>query len=370
MDISKIDPNLSNSFVNEPDVLWRSVDEHPFSIHGVFYDSEEGMFLRIPKEIAQNVSPLVYALSQRTSGGRVRFKTDSPYVAIYCKAPAFGAMPHMPITGSHGFAVYCNGAYAGKVTPSVNEVVAPSKEKISFGGVVKLCANGWKDIEVYMPLYGGVCELLIGVKEGTNVDAPREYKYKKPIVMYGSSITQGGCASRPGNDYAMRLSRMLDAEVLNLGFSGNGNAEPVMLNYLASLDASAYVFDYNYYSARSDRILPNHYEIYEALRKSDPFVPILMIDKPAVMFAGEDYHIRSRMILDTYERAKKNGDDLVDMMDAKELFGEEEPDACVVDTAHPNDLGFYRMATAIFPHLKRLMHLKPAERQTEQEDGK
>ena len=357
MDISKIDPNFSNSFVNEPDVFWRSVHKHPFSVHGVFYDSEEGMFLRMPKEVARNVSSEVYALSQRTSGGRVRFKTDSPYVAIYCEAPTFGAMPHMPITGSHGFSVYCNGVYAGKVMPSVKEVTTPHEERISFGGVVKLCADGWKDIEIYMPLYGGVCELLIGVKEGTKVDTPREYTYKKPIVMYGSSITQGGCASRPGNDYAMRLSRMLDADVLNLGFSGSGNAEPAMLDYLTGLDASAYVFDYNYYSSRPDRILPKHSEIYEALRTSDPSVPILMIDKPAYMFAGDDYPIRSRMIRDTYERAKNAGDHLVDMMDARELFGEEEPDACVVDTAHPNDLGFYRMADAIFPRLKRLLEL-------------
>ena len=354
MEISRIDARLASSSLKVTDAQWRSVLEPPFSLCGVSYDSEMGLFLRMPKEVAREVSPQVFGLNQRTAGGRVRFKTDSPYVALYCVAPAFEPMPHMPITASHGFSVYSGGLFAGKVTPTVAEVTRRDTDRISFAGVVRL-GEGVKEIEIYLPLYGGVCELLIGVREGSDLCAPREYKYKKPIVVYGSSITQGACASRPGNDYVMRLSRMLDAEVLNLGFSGNGNAEPAMLEYLASLDASAYVFDYNYYSDRPDRILPGHYEIYATLRRAHPDVPILMVDKPSVLFAGGDYEIRTGMIRDTYERAKAEGDGLVAMMDAKELFGDCDADSCVVDTDHPNDLGFYRMAESMYPYLKRLL---------------
>ena len=361
MEISKIDTRLSASFIKKSDVVWRSVREEPFSIHGVMYDGEKGMFLRMPREVAARVSPQVLGLSERTSGGRVRFKTDSPYVAVYCVAPAFDAMPHMPLTGSHGFSVYSGGVFVGKITPAVSVVTSPERETVSFGGVVDLSADGYKEIEIYMPLYGGVCELYVGVSEGACIDKPREYKYKKPIVIYGSSITQGACASRPGNDFAMRLSRMLDADVWNLGFSGNGNAEPAMLEYMASLDVSAYVFDYNYYSDRPERILPKHSEIYEIMRASDLTVPILMMDKPSVIFAGENYAIRSKMIRETYEMAINKGDRFVAMMDAKELFGDEEPDACVVDTDHPNDLGFYRMADSIYPYLKRLLELRASE---------
>ena len=358
MQISKIDARLSASAVKETDAVWRSVLDAPFSVHGVRYDASVGRFLRMPKEDAARVSASVLGLNERTSGGRVRFRTDSPYVSVYCVAPAFDPMPHMPVTGSHGFSVYSGGAFAGKITPSVSEVISPENDRIHFGGSVRLGDNGWRDIEIYMPLYGGVCELYIGVQDGASLDEPKEYKYKKPIVIYGSSITQGACASRPGNDFAMRLSRLLDADVLNLGFSGNGNAEPEMLDYLTRIDASAYIFDYNYYSDRPDRILPPHYEVYATLRRAHPKTPILMIDKPSYVFAGKDYEIRSKMIRDTYERAIRDGDGCVAMMDAKDLFGETEPDACVVDTDHPNDLGFYRMAESIFPRLKKLLELE------------
>ena len=357
MEISKIDPKLSSSFIKESDAVWRSVHEEPFSVHGVIYDEENRRFRRMPKEIAARVSPQVEGLSEMTSGGRVRFKTDSPYVAIYCTAPSFRPMPHMPMTGSNGFSVYADGVFAGKAAPSAKEATADENAKISFGGVVKLKGQGVREIEIYMPLYGGVCEFFVGTKMGACIEKPRDYKYKRPIVLYGSSITQGACASRPGNDFAMRLSRMLDADVINLGFSGNGNAEPAMLEYLAGLDASAYVFDYNYYSDRPDRVLPKHYDIYRTLRDSDPTVPILMMDKPSVLFAGEDYRIRSEMIRDTYERAVSEGDRFVAIMDAKELFGDVEPDACVVDSDHPNDLGFFRMAESMYPYLKKLLEM-------------
>ena len=355
MDISKIDPMLSSSLNQRDDIVWRSATDTPFSIHGVFYDKNENVYLRMPTSVTTKVSRSVEGLARMTSGGRVRFKTDSPCVAIFCIAPTVNPMPHMPLTGSHGFAVYRNGQFVGKIVPSVNEVITPHEEGIVFGGVVNLSNAGVSEIEIYMPLYGGVKELKIGVQENTNIFEAREYTYKKPLVIYGSSITQGACASRPGNDFAMRLSRLLDADVINLGFSGNGNAEPEMLEYIANIDATAFIFDYNYYSCRPDRVLPPHFEIYSTLRTAHPKTPILMIDKPGFIFAGKDYPIRSKMIRDTYERAVAQGDTLVDMMDASELFGSEDPDACLVDTDHPNDLGFYRMADNIYTKLSKLL---------------
>ena len=356
-DIATLDPRLANCELKETDIAWRSALAEPLSLHGVYYDEQEGLYLRMPPKIAAAASPSVRALSRMTSCGRVRFRTDSPYLALRCLAPAFGPMPHMPLTGSHGFAFYVDGIYAGKVTPSCAAVAAPVEGRIPFAGSVRLRGERrMRDVELWFPLYGGVATLDIGVQEGASVLPPRPYTIPKPIVSYGSSITQGACASRVGNDALAHVSRKLDAEVFNLGFSGNGNAEPAMLDYLASLDPSAYIFDYNYYPDVPDRVLPPHYEIYRRLRDAHPDVPIVMIDKPGGPdFNPRTYEIRRDMIRATYERAVSEGDTRVAMIDAYDFFGDEDRDACLVDTDHPSDVGFLRMANVLVSVLRPML---------------
>ena len=356
MDLSVIDPRLIDAAVDAEGVVWRNALSAPFSLHGVYYD-ECGAYRRMPSDIAAAVNPGVRALSSATAGGRLRFRTDSPYVAIRAILPPPALMNHMPLSGSAGFALYQNGAYAGKYTPKMEEAIAAKETRaLVFAGKVGRRAEGkgLYDCELYFPLYGGVRELHIGLAEGCELLPPTPYKHKKPIVFYGSSITQGACASRPGNDYISILSRRLDADVINLGFSGSGNAEPTILDYLAGIDAGGYVYDYNYYLDRPDRILPPHYDIYKRLRDAHPDVPILMMDKPAACFSKKAYEIRNAMIKESYERALSEGDRLVGYMDSKVMMG-EDPTACFVDGDHPNDLGFYRMAQGLYPVLASLL---------------
>ncbi len=348
MDISVIDTRLAECEIEEKDVVWHSPLAAPLSLHGVHYDEEHSLYLRMPWEAATAVTPSVTVLNKMTSGGRVRFRTDSPYIAVRCVAPYFAPMGHMPLTGSHGFCFFVDGRFDGKVAPSPTEATSPQGGRIAFAGSQRLHAEpGMHDVEICLPLYGGIVSFEVGLAEGATLLPSRPYRYEKPIVFYGSSITQGACATRAGNDAVNHVSRMLDAEVFNLGFSGNGNAEPPMLDYLCSLDATAYVFDYNYYLDKPDRILPSHYEIYRRLRETHPTVPILMIDKPGCDYDEGGYAARRAMIEATYRRATAEGDARVAMLDAYALFGEGHRDACLVDFNHPNDLGFLRMAEAI-----------------------
>ena len=358
MDLSTIDPRLLDAKIEAEDVVWRNALSAPFSLHGVYFDEGFGAYRRMPKAIADTVNPGVSGLSSNTSGGRLRFRTNSPYVAIRAILPTPPLMNHMPLSGSAGFSLYQNRSYAGKYTPKMEEAIAARETRsLAFAGIVnrRPTGDGAYDCEIYFPLYGGVRELHVGLKEGCELLPPTPYKHKKPIVFYGSSITQGACASRPGNDYISILSRRLDADVINLGFSGNGNAEDTMLTYLEGLDAGGYVYDYNYYLDRPDRILPPHYEIYRRLRAAHPDVPIVVMDKPASgVFSQKIYEIRGGMIKATYERALAEGDRLIGYMDSKVMMG-EDPAACFVDSDHPNDLGFFRMAEGLYPILKTLL---------------
>ncbi len=357
MDITKIDERLANQPLTVTDVVWHSPFDAPFSIHGMMYDEALSLFVRMPQDVAAAVSPSVNALSRNTSGGRIRFRTDSAYVALSCVVPPFKVAPHMTMVTMNGFSVYADNQYRGKVGPSYNDILNQVDKTIVFRGSCSLPkTEEMHDIEIYFPLYGMVKEIYVGLSEGARIEAPTPYAYAEPIVFYGSSITQGACATRPGNDYAAHLSRMLNADYINLGFSGSGNAEPAMLEYLAKLPASVYVYDYNYYLSRPERILPPHLSIYEFLRGANPTAGIVMVDKPCTVYSPQNYQARNAIIRASYEETIRRGDDLVAYIAGEDFFGHEVPhDACVVDSDHPNDLGFWQMAKTLYEPLRALL---------------
>ncbi len=352
MDIAKIDTNLASGIVNTAEVEWVSAFDKRISLYGVFYDEKEALYKRVPDDVAQKtMNPGVVSLSRCTSGGRIRFVTDSSFITIKASIPAYYPMPHMSITGSHGFSVYADGIYKNRYSPTIGDFLS-FKGEWGTGHIVfeeKKKIPGEKKerlIEIYFPLYGGVSELYIGFEPGAVFKNAPEYKNKKPMLFYGSSITQGACVSRPGNDYISILARRFDSDYINLGFSGNGNAEDAMIEYITSIDASLYAFDYNMYPSRKDRVLPPYFSIYERIREKHPDAVILMYDKPGCDF--EPYPEREEIIREAYEKAVSLGDRLVRHIPAYNLLGTVERDACMVDQAHPNDLGAMRMADAIY----------------------
>lgn len=352
MDITKIDTNLASGNANDAEIEWISSFDKRISLHGIFYDEKASVFRRVPDEVAtRTLNPGVVALSKCTAGGRIRFVTDSGFIAIKAAIPATYPMPHMSITGSHGFSVYADGVYKNRFSPTFGSFMDFNGkwEEDCIVFVEKKAITGAKKeklIEIYFPLYAGVSELYIGIEPGSAVKKPPEYKNKKPMLFYGSSITQGACVSRPGNDYISILARRLDSDYINLGFSGNGNAEDAMIDYITSIDASLYAFDYNMYPRRKERILPPYFSIYERIREKHPNSVILMYDKPGCDF--EPYPEREEIIRNAYEKAVAMGDKLVRHIPAYNLLGDCERDACMVDQAHPNDLGAMRMADAIY----------------------
>ena len=366
MDISTIDPNFATVTVkDEDDVKWISAHDERMSLYGVYYDKDEGLYMRMPVDIAMAANEKLGWAVIMTTGGRLRFVTDSPYIVIKASLPAFAPMPHMTIRGSHGFGVYADGFFENSYSPNFKDFLSvgqdsPLKQRIYFAQKNTLFhknttrgENHKSIIDVYFPLYGGVAELYLGVAQGSVIEKAPEYEIKKPLVFYGSSITQGACASHPGNDYTAMIARRLNADYINLGFSGNGNAEAPMIDYINGIDGSLFAFDYNMYEKFPDRVLPPHYSIYERIREKHPGVPILMYDKPASDYTF--YQKREDTIRETYERAVSEGDELVAFVSAHELFGEGDRDACTVDASHPTDFGAVRITEALFPVIKALL---------------
>ena len=347
MRIDEIDQNLRiETDITEPDLVWLNARSAPFVISGVMYDEARGRFCRIPQEIAEETNEGVADLNRCTAGGRVRFRTNSTYIAIRAVMETNFLMSHITLIGQSGFDLYHDGIYHSSFKP-------PMGMRTGYSSGAELSGK-MEEYTINMPLYDGVKELYIALKKDALLEAPTPYRCEKPVVYYGSSITQGGCASRPGNAYQAILTRRLDAEHINLGFSGSGRAEQVMADYLASLEMSVFVCDYDYNTLGPDHLRQTHPNLYRTVRQAHPTLPIIFISAPTVLI-NPGFSERREIVRATYEMAMAEGDQNVYYIDGGELFAGECWDACTVDGVHPNDLGFYRMAMRIEKTLKPVL---------------
>lgn len=364
--IKLIDKNFETSFEQPKDLKWFSINEFPFSIHGIYYSEKEKKFRRMPKDVADTISEGVSILSSNTAGGRLRFITDSPYIVLRAEEPFDQPFSHMTVACKCGFTVFVNNSYIGTIMPSYEEVRSADLSiggngTIAFSGINHCCNEGCKPYlaEIFFPLYSDVCNVYVGLKNGCVLEQPKDYKFKLPITFYGSSITQGGCASKSGDDYISRLSRKLDTEILNLGFSGNALAEPNMAKYISSIKSSIYVLDYDHNAPNSEHLKKTHFPLYQTIRSNNPNTPIVLMSMPTMEgYENIDwYKDRRNVIFDTLNKAKEQGDNNIYFIDCYGCFGVVEGgESGTVDGCHPNSLGFLRMYQKLLPLLEKLLY--------------
>lgn len=358
MDISKIDKNFNlDNNIPEDDVVWYNVAEAPFKLYGGFNSGEQ--YFRMPPEIAETVNDGVKALNYHTAGIRARFKTDSPYIAISVNWSGCGIMDHMAASGSSGFDLFRVKNKIHSFMCSFIPSVANSTK--GFSGIKYLNVTKLKDkysegeVNDYIlnfPLYNSVNCVYIGIKKGSKLEKGDEYSHSLPIAFYGSSITQGGCASRPGNCYQNFLSREFDFDYINLGFSGSGKGEDEMVEYMASLEMSAFVSDYDHNAPTKEHLEKTHYNMYKKIREKHPDIPYIIIGKPD--FDNTEWERRA-VIFETFAKAKAEGDKNVYYVDSCALFSGINWDDCTVDGCHPTDLGFYKIYEALLPTFKIIL---------------
>lgn len=351
LNIEEIDRNFAiSSKLGREDIRFFNVKETPQLLFGIQHDEQR--FFRMPPAFAEGISTSLSYLNAHTSGGRIRFRTNSPFVAISVKMPSDEIMWHMPVSGSSGFDLYVNNRFLGMFRPSA------SSKHISYDRLVDLptCEDGEHEILIHFPLYDAVNEVLVGVQEEATVSAPTPYAVERPVVFYGSSITQGGCVSRPGISYPAHISRWLDCHYINLGFSGNAKGEPAMADYIASLDPSVFVMDYDHNAPSYEHLEATHYAFYERFRALRPDTPIVMVSAPDVRW-NEMLLARRDLIRRSYEMAVAAGDERVFFVDGERLMDGDDWDSYTVDGIHPNDLGHYRMAKGIAPAVEQALRL-------------
>ena len=406
--IRKSDKNFVLKPVCREDYVLLDPEGPPFEVRGIFRDAESGLLCRMPPGTAACVNPGTASLCTHTAGGRIVFRTDSPRLAVFAELMDQEFMPHFSLTGSMGFDLYIRrlraegsamgsaegnvggraegiakdspaggggfpeeGAdgetsfpkekpagetgfvYAGTFVPPAELI---EERRTGYSAEIDLRTAqalggsflpGEYEALIHMPLYAGIRSLRIGIAPGSAARKSSPYRPLPPIVYYGSSITQGACASRPGNAYPAILSRWNGIDFVDLGFSGNARGEMEMAAYIAGLGMSAFVMDYDRNAPSSGHLWKTHRSFYRRIRAAHPDMPIIFMSRQKSRLTPDEeecYRAVRAAFEEEQEKGKKSA-----FLDGRTVFEGECAEAATVDGCHPNDLGFFLMAEKLKP---------------------
>jgi len=318
-----------------------------------WFNEDKPVLRRLPARLKDSFRAPVWGLAQQPSGGRLRFRTDSSRVGIVASNPGSGTMHHMTSIGQSGFDLYLNGEYLNSAWPDKDAKIA-KEWGVGKGGELR-------EITIYLPLYKGVTIKEIVLDKDAKIEAPKPFAIPKPVVHYGSSITQGGCAENPGLSAQAIVHRWLNVDFINLGFSGNGMGEPAVAQAIAEIDASAFVLDYwgNPGPQVYRETMPG---FVDTLRAKHPKTPILVTSpyyfsgeatNPGLKAAQDEKRGIAR---DFVEARRKAGDENISFVDGLEMLSREHADG-LVDGVHANSIGFYFCAKGLEGPLRKALGL-------------
>ena len=345
-------PEEMKNFAADLDLVFRDAHDSVFDLYQCCSAQGEP-FRRVPAEIADNTNEGVKFLALHTSGIRLRLKTNSRHIAMKVKTDGVRLMNHMPLSGSSGFDFFTYD----KGVQTFKFFLAPACVCTEFCGVHDFENNDVRDFVINFPLYNDIASVEIGLDADAEIFAPSKYRPIAPVLYYGSSITQGGCASRPGNAYQSMISRRFDLDFINMGFSGSARAEDIMVEYLTTFEPSVFVCDYDHNAPTHEHLENTHFKLYEKYRSVHPKTPIILVTKPDVDLWPEDGNGRRAIIRATYEKALALGDENVYFVNGGDFFNGEDRFSCMVDGCHPNDLGFRCMARGIGDAIGKVLGL-------------
>ena len=332
------------------DIQWH--DGAEFGVEGAGWTDVQAPYRRFPASAKGKVPEAVWDLSQQSAGLCIRFVTDSKQVMVRWSLTGTNlAMPHMPATGVSGVDLYCRKRDGSWVFVKNGRPEKPDGNEMT----AYLPADRALQAEclLYLPLYNGVKKLEIGVPAGRTIQkAPARPEAKRdPIVYYGTSIAQGGCASRPGMAFTAILGRALDRPVINLGFSGSGRMESTVADLLAEVHPRLYVIDclWNMGNLSDSEFTQRLTTLIGTIRKTNPTTPILFVGQSQIQIDSPPpaHEVLQEKVVTAMR------DPNIHILPGHDLMGSDGEGT--VDGCHPNDLGMMRQATILIPVLEKLV---------------
>lgn len=357
-DIQNLDKNLGIEVNFNSDLGWHSPLSEPFTITGLPWLGQEGVYRRLPLQPSHTLRSEVDRLANFTAGVQIHFQTDSTKLYVRVVLADKASMYQMPASGQCGVDCYI-GASGDQLYINTTrfDPAVTAYESVLF----EEFPRQMREITLNLPLYQGVKELWVGVEPAALIAKFPGFASHKKILIYGTSITHGAGASRPGMAYSNILSRHFPLEIVNLGFSGNAQGEPELAHIISQIeDPALLVLDYEGNTPSTGQLRQSLPEFIRIYRARHPEVPILVISQ--IRFAREAFDAellqrreeRKELQRLTVEKLQQAGDDNLFFCDGAELLGADYQD-CTVDGIHPSDLGYYRMAEGIKSELARLL---------------
>jgi hypothetical protein len=328
------------------------LDGQSFTIIGKYHSEKN--YARFPKKYENKLRKDVWDLGRNSAGISVRFRTNASEITVRWTLLDDNNMDHMPSTGIKGIDLYSlvDGHWkyinTGRVKGKVNEFL-----------MVRNSGSIFREYLLNLPLYDGVDSLSIGVNSSAEITLPVE-KYlidKKPVVYYGSSIAQGGCASRPGMAFTNILERSMDRSFINMGFSGSGTFDIPVGEAMCEIDAALYVIDCNP-NTKTELIYDRAVELVRLLKQKRPEIPVLLVEGFYYLNGfgdpkQSDTEKKRVELHRAFNTLKESGIRKIYYKKGDGMIGDDYEGT--VDGVHPNDLGMMRMAEALQPAIEKLV---------------
>ena len=328
--------------------------EESFLLEGTFiHDSlKENRYDRLPASYKEIVREPVWDLSKHSSGLSIRFLSNSSVITAKWEVLNNFSMDHMPNTGIKGVDLYFKDNDEWQYINTGVPVGFNNEYKL-----VENMGNELREYKVFLPLYDGIKNIEIGVDSLSYVKRPMSNE-KKPIVFYGTSITQGACASRPGMAHTNIISRKLDRDVINFGFSGNGRMEQPIANLISDSNPIFYVIECMPNMYPPDLVSSNTIPLIDTIRAKDPDTPIILVDlftspltaldKNAIIGTSE----MNNALKSQYDKMINSGYNNIIYLETQSALGNDFEGT--VDAVHFTDLGFIRYSDFLVKKFEEL----------------
>lgn len=354
----EIDRNMAlGSVADQEELIWYDPRNEPFRISGLHWIKTNQSYWRFPEgafDMLAEKAPGVYFMAKDPAGGQIAFETNARRIVVRAVLEGGQRWDHMAATGEMGMDCYV--AYPEEAYCFMGVTRFDAKKNEYMSEVISDCGDDRKRVIINLPLYMPLLQLKIGLPKDATLFAPQPFADSRPIVVYGTSITQGGCVSRPGVMTTNILSRRLNREFLNFGFSGSGKGETEVAELVSMVENPA-MFILTYEANAGDLIYQNLVPFISVLRKKHPDTPILVCSR---VFCSKFTHnpakmepLRQRRLFqkETVEQLRNSGDENVYFVDGWKLMERDCAD-CFVDGVHPTDLGARQIADAMEPVIR------------------